>query len=352
MPKYIHIVVLWLFASLFAGCGGSDDEITSAGDPVLVDLSISVSLADVSLPGTRAAADALPAGNNEKMHTLRIIVVRPDGTVEANRLVNLAVAADHREERFKVLGNEMKKVYLFANEETTLAAPGETRRKVVNYDLASISEGSIFPADEISALTIRLNHDCEQLTGPLPMSECHDISVGNTDSSHRLFITRAAVKFTFRITNNSGRPINLTGLTISRMARAEYLMPRDAVYHETEIDGVPCREIVSYSIPAAEGDYNYGKDSLLTVGLPVGVTTTLDPIYLLEGKYEDSNDPRNYSMAIYYDGISLGEYFPALATLPRNTHVIVNITIGLTGVVWLADVLPYISIPLDPVFGL
>ncbi len=320
MPKYIHIVVLWLFASLFAGCGGSGDDIVSAGGPVLVDL--------------------------------RIIVVRPDGTVEANRLVSLAVAADHREERFKVLGNEMKKVYLFANEGTTLAAPGETRRKVVDYDLSSISEGSTFPAAEISALTIRLDHDCEQLTGPLPMSECHDISVGNADSSHRLFITRAAVKFSFRITNNSGRPINLTGLTISRMARAEYLMSRDAVYRETEIDGVPCREIVSYSIPAGAGDYDYGKDSLLTVSLPVGVTTTLDPIYLLEGKYEDDADPRNYSMAIYYDGMSLGEYFPALATLPSNTHVIVNITIGHTGAVWLADVLPYIPVPLVPVFGL
>ncbi len=57
-------------------------------------------------------------------------------------------------------------------------------------------------------------------------------------------------------------------------------------------------------------------------------------------------------MKIFFDGMELGDWFPQLSRLPRNTHVVVNITIGKTAVDWDVDVLPYIPVDLDPVFGL
>ena len=54
-----------------------------------------------------------------------------------------------------------------------------------------------------------------------------------------------------------------------------------------------------------------------------------DPIYLLEGKFTDPADKRNYSMSLWIDGAKMSSYFPPLSQLPRNTHVVV--TIALTG---------------------
>lgn len=184
------------------------------------------------------------------------------------------------------------------------------------------------------------------------MSECHDITVGETDSRHELFVTRAAVKFSFNITNNSGRNIILKGLTIARMAKEEYYLPKNTIYHDVVIDGVDCKEITSYDVPSDVGYYEYGSDKGLSETLSAGSKVSLSPIYLLEGKYTAVEDERNYSMKIFFDGMELGDWFPQLSRLPRNTHVVVNITIGKTAVDWDVDVLPYIPVDLDPVFGL
>lgn len=372
---HIHTIVLWLSTFLFAGCGESTDDYAFVDRPVWVNLAISVSMTDVSLPvvktaadasstvagnvadspmpGTRAAEDALPAGNNEKINTLRIVIVRPDGIVEYNRFISLSSAVDsYGDEKFEVLGNEKKRIYLFVNEGTEIKTAEGTMRKVVDYDLAAIKEGERFPAADISGLRIRLEDNTEQLAGPLPMSECHDITVGGTDSRHELFVTRAAVKFSFNITNNSGRNIVLKGLTIARMAKEEYYLPKNTIYNDVVIDGVDCKEITSYDVPSDAGYYEYGSDKGLSETLSAGSKVSLSPIYLLEGKYTAVDDERNYSMKIFFDGMELGDWFPKLSRLPRNTHVVVNITIGKTAVDWDVDVLPYIPVDLDPEFGL
>ena len=150
---HIHTIVLWLSTFLFAGCGESTDDYAFVDRPVWVNLAISVSMTDVSLPvvktvadasstvagnvadspmpGTRAAEDALPAGNNEKINTLRIVIVRPDGIVEYNRFISLSSAVDsYGDEKFEVLGNEKKRIYLFVNEGTEIKT-AEDRKSVV-----------------------------------------------------------------------------------------------------------------------------------------------------------------------------------------------------------------------------
>ena len=66
---------------------------------------------------------------------------------------------------------------------------------------------------------------------PLFMSECHSVEVPEKqDKNVELIIVRAAVKFTFRIINTSNEPLALNQLTISKLARYEYLLPKDVVY--------------------------------------------------------------------------------------------------------------------------
>ncbi len=76
-----------------------------------------------------------------------------------------------------------------------------------------------------------------------------------------LTITRAAVKFSFLITNRSGREVSLTGLSIDKMSRAEYLLPHNV---ERDENG----DIVDYDVPAAGVNNGYYTFSL-GGGLPV-----------------------------------------------------------------------------------
>ena len=91
------------------------------------------------------------------------------------------------------------------------------------------------------------------------MNERHEIEVGEKDCTFELFVTRAAVKFTYRLTNQGDRDLVLTGLTIDKMARKEYYLPHGAVYEENE-DGI--REIVQYdAVPADYYTFVYADEA-------------------------------------------------------------------------------------------
>ena len=82
-----------------------------------------------------------------------------------------------------------------------------------------------------------------------------------------------------------------------------------------------------------------------------GASERLEAIYLLEGKYTDANDARNYSMTATIDGVLYEDYFPDLRQLPRNTHVVVCLSIRDYEVVWDVKVYPYGEVWLNPGFG-
>ena len=74
--------------------------------------------------------------------------------------------------------------------------------------------------------------------------------------------------------------------------------------------------------------------------------------YYLEGKYTNVNDTRNYSMSVTLDETVYEEHFPDVPQLPRNTHVVVVITLGEHGIDWTVDVCPYGEYWLYPDFGI
>jgi hypothetical protein len=268
---------------------------------------------------------------------------------------------------FKVVGPEQKKVYLFVNENSVKEDMTGAETKIVNYNFNTLEVGKKFPADEIADLKISLfdSYDtvpCEEnlATASLPMSECHTVQMPAKDHHVDLYVTRAAVKFTYLFDNQTSQPYTLSQLTISKGSRLEYYMPQitytgDPFTNDFAVENykVPNNFTNDYYI---FGRFAPGDGSLV---LPAGKVTPLPSFYLLEGKYEDpkkvvdSNGKQlNYSMSATLDGVIHESYFPDVPWLPRNTHVVTVITISDHDVKWTVDVYPYGEYWLNPGFGL
>lgn len=364
----LYIVLLCCAALWAVGCSRTPDEGTVLPAPAMANLDISVAFFGRVVDYTPTPA---PDGENgdEYMKCLRIIIVHPDGTVEHNRLIDfedVLYVEKVGDVKFQVVAGEEKKIYLFANEGLTTIKNielGNTEKTLETYNFNSIEKGKPFPANTLKDYKFTLGGVTEELTGPLPMSECHSVWIPKQENyACDLFITRAAVKFSFVFDNRSGKEMMLTGLEINKLLRTEYYLPRNTVYRGPDSDGM--QEITSFNVPSFE-DTNNGYYSFSRKFGENGVTlsrdkqTALPPIYLLEGKYIDAaggtggNGPLNYSMRIQVNGVWLEQaYFPNLSQLPRNTHVKITVTIGVSDIQWTVEVVPYTEVVLDPVFGL
>ncbi|MGN1214818.1 MAG: hypothetical protein ACI4TJ_01090 [Candidatus Cryptobacteroides sp.] len=353
-----------LLGLLLSGCNIWSDE------NLLSELTISVTVSNTpDAPIARATLDpsdyvgAMHPG--EKMQTLRIVIVRPDGTVEHNRFLDFYSAGgasytNVENISFRVLGPETKKVYLFVNEAATRInqVTGQSER-IVKFDFDGIAQGSIFPETDLAELQITLNSSDDELlyeelpSAALPMSECHEVQMPSSDYHTDLYVTRAAVKFSFLIQNDTGLEHNLEALTISKGSNIEYYLPR------IEYTGNPYQgtfNVADYTVPNTDlsNYYVFRKDfdrQITTTGDKGDGVTSLEPIYLLEGKYDEDGNDLNYSMSMTFDGKEYSDHFPNVSTLPRNTHVVVLVKIGQYGLDWTVDVRPYQEIILNPGFG-
>ena len=358
--KFRHIAALAALLFLLSGC----NSIWSGLDGTMSELTLSITVSDTPASpvsrgaGTRAISlnpddFTAPVHDGEKMRSLRIIIVRPDGTVEHNRYLDFTGSAKGAyitvdNVRFEVYGPEKKQIYLFANE---FVKSSDKSRKIVDYDLGSITPGSIFPEEDLSELKITLTSDEEQLPSEaLPMSECHSISMPAMDYSAELYVTRAATKFTFLLDNTSSKEHSLSEISISKGSNIEYYLPRIS-YSGNPSDG--SFSVDDYTVPNTGDNNNYYIFRYDCPGTVVasGATTRLEAIYLLEGKYTDAKDTRNYSMTATIDGVLYEDYFPDLSQLPRNTHVVVCLSIRDYEVVWDVKVYPYGEVWLNPGFG-
>ncbi len=373
--KLKYGVVALVLGVLLCGCSiySKEGDIPVAENTSKVKLGVSVALTDgaafLGMQSRGTLAEAV--GDGEKMQTLRIIIVRPDGTVEHNRYYDFhqVPTTYFATAQFEVVGGETKDVYLFANENTKF----DSGRKVANYDFAGIKVGEQFPTNDITGKDIEtdetslieVNDALTQMALPLFMSECHSVDVPEKkDKDVELIIVRAAVKFTFRIINTSNEPLALNQLTISKLARREYLLPNEVVYG-TELskeDGTTITYIKSYKVPMPGNNEHYNfKAAFTDKTVPAKSATgngevVLDPIYLLESNYNDdpSTTGRNYKISLTVgDETYENGYFNNLTALPRNTHVVVDVTLNdkLTGLDCVVRVYPYGEYWLDPEFG-
>lgn len=354
------ILVLAVCMSII-GC--QENEVTPAP---MADLRIYVNA--VGRTDARALTDAEEEyykdalASCEEMHRLRFVVVRPDGTVEHNRLLNLYNPAErYGYESFEVVGGEKKTVYLFVNESTNDGSYGPFEVKADNatttkYDLNQIEVGKSFPTDDIKALVIKLADGESEWpsSNPLPMNGIGEVDVPKTGFVQKtMYVTRAAVKFTYRFTNKTSQDYTLQGLTIDKVTDKEYYMPNNptpALKDVTKED-----PITDLTIHPETVYKTYSKE--YSFSIPSGCTKKVLPsIYQLEGKYNAAvtNETQRYKTSITLDGGvgTLEAFLKGLPNLVRNTHAVVDITINESNITWEVDVIPYSSVELRPSFGL
>lgn len=303
-----------------------------------------------SSPKTKGYQD--PESDNERMNTLRIIVVREaTGIVEHNTYLNFTKPdLSLKNMEYKVVGGEKKKIWLIANE-------GNSK---VTYNFSNIRPGSEFPENEMNEALISMSDNSDEVRGIIPMTACHEVNMPLEDYKTELFIVRAATKFTYILTNNTGSPLYLSSLKISKGARKEYLFPRATFgkwSYTDPVDGstVPedtGKQIISYEVPLIDNNEYYEFQKALSVTINAGTSLKIDPIFLLEGKYTDAaSGGKNYSTSLTINGIEYKDYLPELPQLPRNTHAVVNVKFSEIGISMTVEVMPYGEVILEPGFG-
>ena len=333
---------------LVSGCIWSESETRDSEVSVTLSLQIDVTNLPVCLPATKGYED--PETDGEKMQTLRIIIVRPNGKVEHNKFIDLTSPAMTAVHKFEVVGREEKTIWLIANE----------NNPAVTFDFGSLTPGSTVAASVFEAELIQLNSNDENVSFPLPMSSVSKVKVPGSDYSKNLQIVRAATKFTYIIANNTSNPLYLSSLKINKGARKEYLFPRitsssswgdytDGGTTVTVPDGML---IEDYEVPLIGNNeyYEFQKACAVTIG--AGAEVKVDPFFLLEGKYTDSaSEGKNYSTTLTINGLDYSDYLPDLPQLPRNTHAVVRAKFSEIGISLKVEVLPYGEVILEPGFG-
>lgn len=359
----------------------------------MVNLSFSVVVADaVGGPVSRSTLVTMPDDDNyfeqetgiyETLNTLRVIIIHNQPqrgrVIEHNRLVNIGddgvIKSDNLE--FAVRGGEVKYIYLIANEEA------------VGYDFDTLLPGTPYADGTLESVTFaapdgsRLLIDNTQSSVAkkyIPMGETYDCFVpypkqtGERFSLGTLFLTRAAVKFSFNVKALYGDGLYLRDITVNGLADREYLLPHNTFYEPpkgtppvqnppTAVDPSQSgRFITSYEIPV---DARHGSFSFFyadPLALSKEAIDLAPDFYFCEsmlGSPDPAPDGKPYTVSITIadaDGVDVRHFdavpLPNLPILPRNTHVKVNITLTDTDVACEVEVVPYTGVWLDPDFGI
>lgn len=358
MKGLLHYIMGCVITVMLTGCIMDDVE----PDVKMVNVSISVSLADAVT--SRAYEDAETEA--EKMNTLRIVIVRGEknGIVEHNRFIDLTKTPVilHGIETFQVLANETKYIYFFVNEKT-IKFQGDDA-----FDF-EIKSGEDFPFETLKNAKIDLeveNNMLQPMPTPLPMNSMYSLKVGEQDMNRTFWVTRASTKFTYIIDNkNNTENFKLTRLEIKNQARTEHYMQHDVddeiPVWSTETNDI-LQELESFDAPhqgAETNHYSYVGDFTEGIDIIAGDEVKLPSIYLAETKCF-GDDEYGEKEGKYYETIlsfgALTSFTGQLKALPhqlpRNTHVVVMVTITNGDVTWEVDVFPYVGVDLNPEFGL
>ncbi len=372
---------------MFTACSSDEAPVVPAGDNTYSNLVLRV-----SLPGT-AQTDALTRADDfdvfvnerdkwgiagENIESLRVMILDSKGNVEVNAYYpELTDATQAGKYEYRVLNHDTKTIILLANEEGyTITTPDGQKQSAFAY-FDALHVNSFVDMTDLQAITLSLADNADtadshgqSLRKPLPISAIHteriDTDEENEYVEREYVMHRAAVKYSFRVINNSVYDHTLEGIRINRVADREFLFP-NAKYTTNDMGH---QVIESYQTPdgTVDGEYSYEGFSvkldkqMSQKGMKAREVAC---IYVPEGKTIDEL----YKVSITLNGAPLdmwGELkwrMPGQADseatnkpmtdLPRNTHVVVNITIKDDNTMdFIAVVQPYSSVELKPFFGL
>lgn len=386
-PNIIHSIVVCLaaFALPFIVACSSQEE--SLPDTVTeAALYLNVSTLEQSRSGETAN---LP--DNEQMHSVRVVVLHADGSVEHNRHYSLEGAQAQKYIILKVSPNEKKQIFLFANEESVSVVEGVTGGEQTLTDFfSSYTKNSKDFETAVNGLYFTPDYSDNK---PIPMSSMYEIDFTEGKVEKTFYVVRVATKFTVNFKNWRGGEVTVENFTLASHADKNFLMAHveDSEQNRALFNGKSWIEWLKKVSDASSEDDDYGKTDtagwLKDYDLPTQVDKTktyTHPEKVIVGKptvdidYPDNNKPgvaesapifylpesktpkvdatkgeQEYTLTVKMEGRNepFVETLPNLKALFRNTHVIVNITL-LNDMEIVVDVIPYSEVKLDPVFGL
>lgn len=384
-PSIIHSIVICLAVltlPLMVACSSQEESL-------LEDISEATLYLNIEPVGqTRAATAELP--DNEKMHSVRVIVLHENGTVEHNKFYALDGAKEQRFILLKVTPDEKKKIYLFANEESVSTVEGVAG---VNRTLSAFFDSYGEKESDFEETVNSLYFAPDYSDGkPIPMSSMYEIDIPEKGVIEKTFyVVRVATKFTMNFMNWRGDEVTVDNFNIASHADKNFLMAhvndseqnRQLFNGQTWIDWL--REVSevssendSYATTEAAGwlkDYRLptqaDKQLVYTFPFPVTVAaaefdennlddikpgTASEAFYLPESKNskaDAADGEQEYTLTLNIAGNSepFVRKLPNLKALFRNTHVVVNITMY-KNLEMVVDVIPFTSVSVTPDYGL
>ena len=384
-PNIIHSIVVCLAAFTLPFMVACRREESLPDNDAEVTLYLNIG----PIGQTRAGTAGLP--DNEKMHSVRVIVLHNDGKVEHNRHFSLENALAEKTILLKVTPNEKKKIFLFANEKSVSSVGGVTvegENKTLTAFFNSYTEGMSGFEDEVNELYFAPDYSVEE---PIPMSSMYEIDFKEGREDYQFYLVRVATKFTVNFFNWRGEEVTVENFSIESHADKNFLMAHVNSYPDTQnpetnqkyptwIDWLKAVSdasnvdsdaatnrfgwLTDYELPeqSTATIYTHGK---VTVGKPTvdidnpdnskpGVASVVPVFYLPESKnLKAGATEQKYTLRINIAGRA--EPFVCkldkLKALFRNTHLVVNITMYNSNEI-VVDVIPYSEVNLEPEFGL
>lgn len=169
---------------------------------------------------TRAIADS----DNERMHSLRIVVVKANGEVEVNESRTLGNPSEEEIYTLPVSSGEKKRVFLFANEESVAKAEGtDAAEQSISQFLNSYAVG--MPGFETAVNQVCFAPDYSK-DKPIPMSSVYEIDIpaGAKNIEKTMYVVRVATKWTVTFENWRDGLVTVKSFSIGNFADKNYLM--------------------------------------------------------------------------------------------------------------------------------
>ncbi len=391
-PNIIHSIVACLAAftlPFMVACSSQEESLPETAMEATLYLNIA------TIGQTRASTAELPA--NEKMQSVRIIVLHADGTVEHNRHFPLEGAQAQKTILLKVRPNENKKIFLFANEESVstvevkgVTVEGENQALTDFFD--SYTEGMSGFEDAVNNLYFEPKYTNET---PIPMSSMYEIDFKEGYEERTFYVVRVATKFTCRFKNFRSGAVTVNSISVSDIANDSYLMAHkqnQTMQFTEEDNSISDLFWIDWLKKVSDESQEYPEDKTLAdkrgwimdydilgnaVQAPAGPTNlnmsvpkatdadvnqeqgTLYIFYLPESKNlitpTDTYGEQQYEMTLgltdeYGEQKSFNFAFDNLKALFRNTNAVIDIIMYDREVV--VDVIPYSEVVLEPEFGL
>lgn len=384
-PNIIHSIVVCLAAFTLPFMVACRREESLPDNDAEVTLYLNIG----PIGQTRAGTAGLP--DNEKMHSVRVIVLHNDGKVEHNRHFSLENALAEKTILLKVTPNEKKKIFLFANEKSVSSVEGVTvegENKTLTAFFNSYTEGMSGFEDEVNELYFAPDYSVEE---PIPMSSMYEIDFKEGREDYQFYLVRVATKFTVNFFNWRGEEVTVENFSIESHADKNFLMAHVNSYPDTQnpetnqkyptwidwlkavsdasnVDSDAATEefgwLTDYRLPKQTTAKVYTHEGL-KIGKPTvdienpdnsepGVANVVPVFYLPESKnLKAGATEQEYILTIKIAGRA--ETFVCkldkLKALFRNTHLVVNITMYNSNEI-VVDVIPYSEVILEPEFGL